>query len=299
MSTTGIEGRLFGAAMLMLPGEFRSEYGEEIRVLARDTVREAQSQGAASARSARTRIVVDVMLAAMREHARKESVMHVNLAGLGAGIATAIGLPMVIASYSSYGFWGLVRQTGAAVGFDSSDVAVHPTIVLVGALLTAIGLVALVRRLSAATAATASTLRIAAVAGCTMVGLGGAAMFGYVLPSVALRDAFDLVGGILVGPGFLAILGVLIAAGVIAVRTRALGALSFAPLAVAGSLVLLLGVALIGFASGAPMEAFLRGPAMVVAVWLVPATSVLLAVGLAVTPAPTGDRVRRSEPHPA
>ncbi|GAA1060986.1 hypothetical protein [Agromyces bracchium] len=300
MSTPGIEGRLFGAAMLMLPGEFRSEYGEEIRVLARDTVREAQSQGAGSARSARRRIVVDLLLAAMREHARKESVMHFNLAGLGAGIATAIGLPMVIASYSSYGFWGLVRQTGAVVGFDSSDVVVHPTIVLVGAVLTAIGLLALVHRLATASPAASSTLRIAAVVGSAMVGLGGAAMFAYALPTVSeWRGAFDLVGGLLLGPGFLVILAVLIAAGVIALRTRALGVLSFAPLAVAGSLVLLMVVALLGFATGMPMEAFVRGPAMVVSVWLVPATSVLLGAALALTPIPSGARVRRSEPRPA
>jgi|GEM_PF-2625159 len=300
MSTTGIEGRLFGAAMLLLPAEFRSQYGEEIRVLARDTVREAQSRGTASARSARTRIVVDLLLAAMREHARKESVMHVNLAGLGAGIAMAIGLPMMVASYSSYGFWGLVRETGAVVGFDSSDVAVHPTIVLVGALLTAIGLLALVHRLSAAAATTVSTLRIAAVVGCVMVGLGGAAMFAYALPTVSpWRGASDLVGSILLGAGFLSILGVLIAAGVIAVRTRALGALSFTPLAVVGSLALLLGVALLGFASGVSMEVFLRGPAMVIAVWLVPVTSVLLGAGLALTPAASGARSRRREPRPA
>ncbi|MFC9919535.1 hypothetical protein [Agromyces binzhouensis] len=300
MSTPGIEGRLFGAAMLMLPGEFRSEYGEEIRVLARDTVREAQSQGARSARSARVRIVVDLVLAAMREHARKESVMHVNLAGLGAGIATAIGLPMIVASYSSYGFWGLVRQTGAVVGFDSADVAVHPTIVLVGAVLTAIGLLALVHRLSAAAAATLSTLRVVAVVGSAMVGLGGVSMLSYALPTASpWRGAFDLVGSILLGAGFLAILGVLIVAGVISVRTRALGALSFTPLAVVGSLGLLLGVALLGFASGVPMEVFLRGPAMAIAVWLVPVTSVLLGAGLALTPAPSGARARGREPHPA
>ncbi|WP_430645624.1 hypothetical protein [Agromyces sp. GXS1127] len=300
MSAPGIEGRLFGAAMLMLPGEFRAEYGEEIRVLARDTVREARAQGASSARSARARIVLDLMLAAMREHARKESVMHVNLSGLGAGIATAIGLPMIVASYSSYGFWGLVRQTGAVVGFDSSDVFVHPTIVLVGALLTAIGLLALVHRLSAASAAMASTLRTGAVAASAMLGLGGLAMFSYAMPTVSgWRGAFDLVGGILVGAGFLGILAVLIASGVIAMRSHALGALSFTPLAVAGSLVLLVGVALLGFATGMQMEVFLRGPAMVIAVWLVPATSVLLGAGLALTPSPSGVRSRRSEPRPA
>jgi hypothetical protein len=224
-----------------------------------------------------------------------------TISGFGAGLAAAIGVPIVVASYSSYGFWNLVRDTGGALGFDSTSVAVHPTIVVLGSVLIVIGLVALVRRLATASEGARGALVAASVVGGTLLGVGGATMLAYGLPTMSpWRAPVELVGEWLVGPGLLLILGVYVVAGVLSLRSRALGPLSFAPLAVASSMVLISVVALIGFLNGQPMQAFLREPAMVLAVWLVPVTSIVLGVALALTPVrATTPRARSAMPQPA
>jgi hypothetical protein len=159
------------------------------------------------------------------------------------------------------------------------------------------GLVALTHRISAASGRNRTALLVGSWMSSILIGLGGAAMYGYALPASARWHAFfDVLGSVLIGPGFLTLLAVLIGSGVAAMRVRALGALSFAPFAVAVSIVSLLSIALVGFASGTPMEVFLREPAMVVVVWSVPASSLVLGAGLALTPHPARRRQRGTAP---
>ncbi|GAA2027812.1 hypothetical protein GCM10009819_09080 [Agromyces tropicus] len=293
MSAPMLEGRAVDVALRAFPAAFRDQYGHEMRVLARDTVRDAQADGTRAVRAARARIVFDLLLAAAMEHTRKESAMHVNGPGVGYGIAAAIGLPLIIASYSSAGFWSFLSSTGVAMGVESSSYLVHPSIVLIGGILMTVGLIGLVGRLSLGDGPL-RWLRAAAIVGGVLVTLGGASMYAYGLPSTSpWRGALDTAGVILLGPGLLLVLGLLVAAGVIALRTRSLGALSFAPMAVAACLVLVFAVMITVMAIGVPIEVGFRQPAMVIADWLLFGSSIVLGVALALAPQPATHRPRR------
>ncbi|WP_353827306.1 hypothetical protein [Agromyces sp. SYSU T0242] len=292
MSSPMLEGRAVDVALRAFPAAFRDEYGHEMRLLARDSVREAQVDGERAVRATRARIVFDLLLAAAMEHARKETAMHVNAPGVGYGIAAAVGLPLIIASYSSYAFWGFLSTTSGAIGLESSSFLVHPTILLIGGILLTVGLVGLVGRLGVADR-TRRWLRIAAIVGGVLVTVGGSSMYAYGLPTTSpLRSMVDDVLGFVQGPGLLIVAGVLITAGVLALRNRSFGPLSFAPIAVAASLVLVFAVMISVMASGTPMEIGFRQPAMVIADWLLFGTSVLLGVALAMTPQPSATRTR-------
>lgn len=299
MGDTLISRRVIAAAVRVYPPEFRAEYGDEMRTVAHDMLREAHARGPAAVLATGARIIGDLIAGAVGEHTRKESGMRVTTAGVGAGVALIIGLPALYASYSSYEFWGAVSDVSGMVGVDSTSVLVHPAIVVACATLVTVGLLALTARITAVSARVRMWLRALVVAAGAALALGGTTMLAFGMRRSTglswswVRESILGAGTVLGAVAFLLLPTAVTVLAVLVLRTRALGVLSVAPALVAGSLVLITGIGLYGAATGA-RETFLLQPPIAVAMWALTGSTLLLGVAMALVPSPSARRPVRA-----
>ncbi|GAA1469267.1 hypothetical protein GCM10017607_17930 [Microbacterium thalassium] len=287
------EGALVDLALRSYPAAFRGEYGDEMRLLARDMIRDARRRGSAAVLAARLRIAADLAVNSAKEHMRGEPAMRLNGSGIGYGIALALGVPILVASFSSVAFWDGVTAVGGAIGLSSELPGVHTTIALVCSIAITIGLLGIVARMPRARAGVRTGLRVAiVVAGATFLVAGAA---GYWEATTVWWPDHRIAGqisSVAFGIGFVALPILLAVVGVVCLRVRALGALGWTPVAVAGSLSYLYAVMWIGMATSrvpfAALEATAASLPAVIGIWLVVGSSLLLGIAVALSPAASG-----------
>ncbi|GLI28376.1 hypothetical protein ARHIZOSPH14_26180 [Agromyces rhizosphaerae] len=271
------------AAVHALPADFRAEYGDEVLLVARDTLRDARASGPAAVSGARGRILVDLVATAATEHARKGFTMRTTAPGIGYGIAAAVGLPLYLASFGSMGFWQLVEGAHEAFGVRSAA-WFHPVIAITGGLLTTIALLGLVGRLGLGT-------RGGAIARAAVIVAGGAftlaplSMFadGRILRN-SVQVVIDTLATIGWAIGVVGITALLVSLGVIALRRRSLGAWSIAPLIT--GVVLVAWVAYAAVSSALGVSYFVSAGALTaqLLIWALVLACAAMGAGLAIAP---------------
>ncbi|WP_353810397.1 hypothetical protein [Agromyces sp. SYSU T00194] len=283
-------------ALRALPSEFRAEYGDEVLLVSRDTLREASASGPAALSSARGRILIDLVATAAAEHVRKGFTMRTTAPGIGYGIAAAIGFPLYIASYGSYGFWNVVDGVHGLFGVNPA-LWFHPLIAAIGGVLAAIGLFGLVGRLGL-TARTRAIARSAAIlAGLALVVTSlGILDDGAILRNSVHRllDTIEAIGWFV---GFGGTIVMLIACGVVAVRRRALGVWSAAPLVAGVGVAAWVSFVLVGMGAGWGWENLLAGPVSQLLLLASVLACVATGVGIALAPRHRTDPADHA-PHP-
>ena len=283
MSSRVDEGRMIRAAVHALPAEFRAEYGDEVLLVTRDTLRDARASGPAAVSGARGRILVDLVATAATEHARKGFTMRTTTPGIGYGIAAAVGLPLYLASFGSIAFWQLVEGAHDAFGVRTAS-WFHPLIAIVGGLLATLALLGLVSRLGLGTrgGALARTAVIVVGAAFTLAPLSMLAD-GAILRN-SLRVAIDTMATIGWAIGFVGITTLLVTLGAIALRRRSLGAWSIAPLIVGVVLVAWVGYGAVSSALGVNYLVSSGTLTAQLLIWALLLACAAMGAGLAIAP---------------
>ncbi|BDZ63450.1 hypothetical protein [Agromyces mangrovi Wang et al. 2018] len=271
------------AAVRALPAEFRAEYGDEVLLVARDTLRDARASGPAAVSGARGRIFVDLVATAATEHARKGFTMRTTAPGIGYGIAAAVGLPLYLASFGSIAFWQLVEGAHEAFGVRSAA-WFHPVIAVIGGLLATIALLGLVGRLGlgSRSGAIARTAAIVVGAGFTLAPPSMLADGAILRNSV--RVAVDTMATIGWAIGIVGVTALLVTLGVITLRRRALGAWSIAPLVAGVMLVAWIAYGAVSTALGVSYLVSSGTLAAQLLTWALLLACAAMGAGLAIAP---------------
>ena len=241
-----ISERVYRLLLNIYPRPFRDEYGEEMAQLIRDQASQAWADHRViGVLVLWLKVLWDTARSATAEHVATLDV-HSNRRGLAYGLATAIGFPLAFVSFGSDQFWSAVVWVGQSIGLQTSNNWLHPVIAVPAFLLAGIGLYGLYRRLPITSKAKKLLSGGAVALGVTLSLLGLAIVYSPIYGPTFLAGWYSPAGFGLITFG----LGVM---GVVAVRARTFGSLSFVPLAVVGSAVLFFVTLATGTASRFPL----------------------------------------------
>jgi hypothetical protein len=216
--------RIYRLVLNVYPRAFRDEYGEEMAQAMRDQVRDAWVEGRVLGVTALwLKVLLDTARSAITGHLMQGRTVSFSRRGLGYGLATAIGYPLVFVSF--------VAWSGELVGFETAENwlahrrYLYPVFAGPGFVLAGIGLRALYQRLEVSEPLAIRGVRLGVALGLAgiagiIAGLGGREDYfaGFTIPAALVLFTFGLAN-----------------MGRIAIRKKTFGVLSFVPLAAAAS----------------------------------------------------------------
>jgi hypothetical protein len=228
--------RIYRLILNVYPRAFRDEYGEEMAQAMRDQVRDAWTERRVVGVTAFwMKVLLDTARSALTEHLKQRRAVSFNRHGLGYGLATAIGFPLSLVTFTSEHFRSAVVWAGETIGlqtYQTSNQRLYPAIAGPGFVLAGIGLYGLYKRLEIDATPMIATVWV------------GAALGLYGTADIYYRGEFF--GWYAVPAAFVLLTFGLATMGRVALRDTTFGAFSFVPLAVTASgglwfLVLLVG----------------------------------------------------------
>jgi hypothetical protein len=233
-SIVAASDRVYRLVLNVYPRAFLYEYGEEMARTMRDQVRGAWDELRVFGVVALwLRVLVDTPRSALVEHRKQRWRLNPSRDGFGFGLAIAVGFPLALLSYSSPGFWTVVRWVTQTLGLPSwSQATLFRILSSSGFVLAGLGLYGLFQRLDVSSPFsrnfTIGTVWLGVVLGVGNV--AGDAIFLPFYEPIPLFYALWL-GGL---PLVLLASG-LAGMGVSAFRKKGFGVLCFVPFAVVAS----------------------------------------------------------------
>lgn len=229
-----ISDRAYRMILNVYPRAFLDEYGEELARTMRDQVRDAWTKrGVVGVFALWLRVLVDTVRSALAEHARQGWRPSPTVNGFGFGLAVAVGFPLALLSYSSPGFWSVVRWATQTVGLQSwSQGTLFRVLSSSGFVLAGVGLYGLFSRLDF-NSTLSRNFTIGTVWLGVLLGVGNVSGDAVYLP---FYDSISAIYALWIGGVPLVLLTFGLAGmGVSAFRMKGSGVLSFVPLAVVAS----------------------------------------------------------------
>jgi hypothetical protein len=190
--------RIYRLVLNVYPRAFRDEYGEEMAQAMRDQVRDAWVEGRVLGVTALwLKVLLDTARSAITGHLMQGRTVSFSRRGLGYGLATAIGYPLVFVSF--------VAWSGELVGFETAENwlahrrYLYPVFAGPGFVLAGIGLRALYQRLEVSEPLAIRGVRLGVALGLAgiagiIAGLGGREDYfaGFTIPAALVLFTFGL-----------------------------------------------------------------------------------------------------------
>lgn len=229
-----VSDRVYRLILNVYPRAFLYEYGEEMARTMRDQVRNAwDGLRVFGVFALWLRVLVDTIRSAFVEHRRQGWRLSPSRDGFGFGLAIAVGFPLALLSYSSPGFWSVVRWATQTVGLQSwSQGTLFRVLSSSGFVLAGVGLYGLFNRLDF-NSTLSRNFTIGTVWLGVLLGVGNVSGDAVYLP---FYDSISAIYALWIGGVPLVLLTFGLAGmGVSAFRMKGSGVLSFVPLAVVAS----------------------------------------------------------------
>lgn len=244
-----IADKLFRLWLFLYPKPFRQRFGDEmVQVFGDDTRHTLQEHGGLGWLGLCFRVFFDLLITAFAEHKREGIPMSLDKVTRFSGVA-AFGAPFLVLSFTSITFWEIFGGILQAIGLPDGSY-IHQSVIAISAVLMAIALFGLYRRLPQS-----QNLQNSAFFGLIII----SCLFGFVASAtlnMPVSDAVDPVDLIWLGL-FLTLLIGIAGMGWTAWRNRLLGSWSFAPMLIAPSILAFIIVAVVYPDGSADLDDFL------------------------------------------